>query len=268
MSLEDNESHKSIRSIRFRLSRAVLLSAAVAIASVGLIFALIAFTPLRRTIPGYPDAHSKKIAVANAIKIDSLESAVSRWHLYAENLSRVLAGGKTLDFDSLVRSASVNYLSDKSREELEVRDSVLRETVRKEDRFSVGDKERSLPIEGMHFFTPVKGVVVRGFDQVRHPAIDISAPSGSVVSAVLDGTLIFSSLDEEDGYICIIQHKDNVISIYSNNRKILKNPGDDVSAGTPVALVGSSAGNAGHEHLHFELWHNGTPLDPTHYISF
>ena len=82
--------------------------------SVLLIYCLIAFTPLRNTIPGYPDVQVKKVALANAIKIDSLESVITKWNLYAENLSRVLAGEATVNFDSIVRRSALQYLSSKS----------------------------------------------------------------------------------------------------------------------------------------------------------
>ena len=70
----------------------------------GSLYCLVAFTPLRTTIPGYPDAHFRRQAVDNAIKIDSLESAITRWKLYSENLSRVLSGDSTLNLDSLLQA--------------------------------------------------------------------------------------------------------------------------------------------------------------------
>ena len=269
LSLVDNETHESLRSIRFNRAQGIygIITAVLAI----LLFAyvLFAFTPLRTIIPGYPNAHSRRQAVANAIKIDSLENAVSRWNLYAESLSRVLTGEQTIDFDSLVHAGTARYLSNKDPEELARRDSLLRETVRKEEQFGVGTGDaRDLPIEGIHFFTPLKGVVATGYDRVSHPAIDITAPTGSVVSAVLDGTVIFTGWDAESGYFMLIQHRDNLLSIYSNNQKLLRSSGETVKAGTPIALVGGISGKPGAEHLHFELWQNGQSLDPTRYISF
>lgn len=70
----------------------------------GSLYALVALTPLRTTIPGYPDAHFRREAVNNAIKIDSLESAITRWKLYSENLSRVLSGNSTINLDSLLQA--------------------------------------------------------------------------------------------------------------------------------------------------------------------
>ena len=92
------------RSWRFTRLGEVLSVVTAFIVISGAIYALIAFTPLRTTIPGYPDSHSRKEAVSNAIKIDSLESVITRWKLYSENLSRVLSGDSTLNLDSLIQS--------------------------------------------------------------------------------------------------------------------------------------------------------------------
>ena len=269
LSLVDDETHNTLRSIRFGRAKLIygLITAVLALMLIA--YLLFAFTPLRTTIPGYPNAHSRRQAVANAIKIDSLENAVSRWNLYAESLSRVLTGEASIDLDSLVRTSTARYLSNKDRAELARRDSVLQETVIKEEQFGVGSgAERDLPLEGIHFFTPLKGVVARGYDRAVFPGIDVSAPTGTVVSAVLDGTVIFTGWDAEQGYIILIQHRNNLLSIYTNNQKLLRNSGDAVKAGTPIALVGGTGRQAQTDHLHFELWQNGQSLDPTRFISF
>ena len=269
LSLVDDETHNTLRSIRFGRAKLIygLITAVLALMLIA--YLLFAFTPLRTTIPGYPNAHSRRQAVANAIKIDSLENAVSRWNLYAESLSRVLTGEASIDLDSLVRTSTARYLSNKDRAELARRDSVLQETVIKEEQFGVSTRaERDLPLEGIHFFTPLKGVVARGYDRAVFPGIDVSAPTGTVVSAVLDGTVIFTGWDAEQGYIILIQHRNNLLSIYTNKQKLLRNSGDAVKAGTPIALVGGTSRQAQTDHLHFELWQNGQSLDPTRFISF
>ncbi len=269
LTLADNGTHRSIRSIIFTKFRFITFATTVVVVFILLIYCIIAFTPLRLAIPGYPDAKFKKTALSNAIKIDSLESAVTRWNLYAENLSRVLAGESTIDLDSVLGGNAVRYLSAKSASELRERDSLLRETVRGEEKFGVSSSSgKALPIEGLHFFTPVKGVVVESFDAVTHPAIDIAVPSGTVVSATLDGTVVYSGWNEELEYVVVVQHKDNLISIYGNNMKTLRKSGDEVKAGTPLALSGGASTGSGKGHLHFELWHGGRPLNPTQFISF
>lgn len=270
LSLLENSTHRSIKSIRFTKARAVASIAGALILLVLFIYCLIAFTPLRTAIPGYPNAHSRKTAIENAIKIDSLENAMLRWNLYATNLSRILAGEATVDFDSLLRQArDVRYLSQKSEEELRSRDSLLRETVINEERFGVGDAgTRSLPVEGMHFYVPLKGVTARGFNSADHPGIDITAQAGTIVSATLGGSVVYTAFDPTKGQVVIIQHHDDLVSIYSNNSEALVSVGQAVKAGDPVAIVGSRPGAPDREYLHFELWHNGHPLDPSEYINF
>lgn len=260
LSLVDNDTHDVVKVMLISKIRVIVLAVASVVGLILAIYCIIAFTPLRSTIPGYPDAHSKKVALANAIKIDSLENIITRWDLYAENLSRVLTGEETVNFDSIIRNADVNYISSKSREELAASDSLLAESVRKEERFGVSKTQRSLPIEGMHFFTPVKGVVSKSFDSLENPGIDLTAPAGSVVSSVLDGTVVYAGWSDISKYVVIILHSDNVMSLYSNVRSIRCKTGDNISAGTPVAMA--------EDRIHFELWHNGGPLDPTKYISF
>lgn len=99
--LED-ETHRQLRSYRVTRLGIVLTAITSFVVLLGLLYALIAFTPLRTTIPGYPDPHFRREAVNNAIKIDSLEAAITRWKLYSENLSRVLSGDTTINLDSLL----------------------------------------------------------------------------------------------------------------------------------------------------------------------
>ncbi len=103
LSIVEDETHRRVRTFRFTRLGFALTAFTTLVVIVGSLYALIALTPLRTTIPGYPDAHFRREAVANAIKIDSLESAITRWKLYSENLSRVLAGDTTINLDSLLQ---------------------------------------------------------------------------------------------------------------------------------------------------------------------
>ncbi|MBQ9477179.1 MAG: M23 family metallopeptidase [Bacteroidales bacterium] len=269
LTLTEDRSHKRIRAYRFSKLSLLIAAITVAVVLIGGFYLLFAFTPLRTTIPGYPNAHSKRDAVANAIRIDSLESTITRWELYADNLGRVLSGEQTLDLDSIIKGNTTRYLQNKSIEELQRQDSILRETVRQEEQFGVSpEADRVLPINGQHFFPPVKGVISQGYDKALHPGIDVTAPANSVVSAVLDGTVVFAGWDDANGYSLVIQHAGDILSTYKHNQKLLKAAGDKVTAGTPIALVGSTGSLTTGEHLHFELWYQGEAVDPATYISF
>ena len=249
-------------------TRTLLWLSGIALVVIGaaLVWCLIAFTPLRTTIPGYPDARSRNIAVQNAIKIDSLEQIITRWDLYAENLRRVVAGEAPLNIDSVLRAKAVSDSLPADASALADRDSLLRRTV--SARLDPGAKPRPLPLEGRHFFSPVKGVVSRPYDPVQHPYVDISAPAGSLVMTVLDGTVVFAGWSDEMGYIIGVQHEGDLLTFYQHNQKLLKEVGDKVKAGTSIALVGNTGSASAGDHLHFELWYDGEPVNPVDYINF
>lgn len=269
LTLVDDKTHKHLWSAHFTkvgfivaiISALVMLSAAV--------FCVVAYTPVRTFIPGYPDAHSKRAAIQNAIRIDSLENVIYRWELYSENLRRVVEGQEPLKIDSLINAAQASRTATADAADLLSKDSLLREVVREEEEFGISARnKRDLPIEGLHFFTPLKGVVSQGYDANIHPYMDITAPAGSVVKATLDGTVIFSGWSEEAGNTIQIQHESDIVSIYKHNEKLLKKVGEKVTAGAPIALVGNTGDISTGTHLHFELWHKGETVDPTLYIKF
>lgn len=126
LTLLDDSSHKRIKSVRFsKLGLIVTLVTAVVLIVV-MVYCLIAFTPVRTMIPGYPDARSRKQAIENAIKIDSLESVIIRWELYSENLSRVLTGEQAISLDSIARGSKTKYLKNVSSDVIAEQDSLLR----------------------------------------------------------------------------------------------------------------------------------------------
>lgn len=267
LSLVDTLTHGRIWSLRF--SRTAFVVAAISTVVIVLlgVFCLIAFTPLRTFIPGYPDANSRRQAVQNAMRIDSLETRILQWELYTENLRRIVAGEEPIRVDSLILGERPTQHKGGAAFRA-LRDSVLRADVAAEEQFEVGSSaRRDLPVEALSFFAPVSGVVSRGFDKALHPWLDISAPAGSLVMAVLDGTVVSGGWDQESGYSLLVQHSGDILSIYQNLEKALRRPGDAVKAGTPLGVLAPSASLTRGDHLHFELWHDGTAVDPLQYIN-
>jgi murein DD-endopeptidase MepM/ murein hydrolase activator NlpD len=238
------------------------------VALITLIFVLIAFTPIRTFIPGYPDSRSKRAAIQNAIKVDSLENIIFRWELYSSNLKRVLAGEEGIQIDSIINAISRTSTAVLDKAHLQKQDSLLRQTVTKEEQFGISTRAlRDLPIEGVMFFTPVKGVILQEFDANNHPFLDIAVPEGTVVKAALDGTVIYAGWNKDNGNTIYIQHEGDIITAYKNNETLTKKAGDRVKAGTPIAIVGKSSDVAEPAHLHFELWHSGESIDPSQHIN-
>ena len=267
LAVTDALSHERLWSTVFTRPAFITALVSGAVVLLLLLFLLIAFTPLRTFIPGYPDARARRQAVQNAMRIDSLETRILQWELYTENLKKVVTGEEPLLLDSLI------LLQSSSRHEVDAaylarRDSLLRAQVAEAEQFDVSGPRRELPIEARAFYTPVKGVVTEGYDRSLHPYLDITAPSGTAVMAVLDGTVVFSGWDEVDGYTLAVQHRGDILSVYKHNEKLLKKAGDTVKAGTAVALTGSSGSLTKGDHLRFELWYEGEAVDPSAYISF
>ena len=268
VSLVNDITHKQLWFIKFTRSSLLITIVSIIIAVMACLFAIIAFTPLKSLIPGVPDAHSQRTAVQNAIRIDSLERVILRWDFYAENLKRVVNGEDPVKIDSIIKSQIANNDSVANIQTIHRSDSLLRKAVNEADRMGMTSRDMVMPIEGMHFFSPLKGVVSQGFDRAIHPYIDITAPANSVVTSVLDGTVVSAGWSDESGYTILIQHPNNIISVYKHNQKLLKKQGDHVSAGATIALVGNTGSITTGEHLHFELWYKGNAVDPTKYINF
>ena len=268
LTIVDDDTHDKLWSKKFTRMGALVTVITTVVVTVSVIFCLIAFTPVRTFIPGYPDARTKHDAIQNAIRVDSLRYVIKKWELYSENLRRVVDGEQPLQIDSLME-VSKNTAKAFDPKEIAEKDSLLRQEVAEEDKFDIkSNASRTLPIEGMHFFTPLKGVVSQGYDKALHPYIDITAPGNSVVMSVLDGTVISAGWSDTEGYTIRIQHEGDIISVYKHNQKLMKKTGDKVTAGMPIAILGGTGTMSDGEHLHFELWHKGEAVDPTKYISF
>lgn len=269
ISLIDDDSHKELWMSRFTRNSLFVSVLSILFVVIGLSFCAFAFTPLKTLIPGYPDARSKRMAVQNAFKIDSLENVMTKWSYYSENLRRVLQGADPMSIDSLMANYNADTARVRETEALKAQDSLLRKSVRDAEEFGLrAGASRDLPIEGIHFFTPLKGTVSQKYDKYIHPYIDLTAPAGAVVMSVLDGTVINAGWNEKTGYTIAVQHSGDIVSIYMHNDKLFKKTGDKVTAGTPIALVGNTGSLSTGAHLHFELWYKGEAVDPTQYINF
>lgn len=229
---------------------------------------LIAFTGLREYIPGYSSATVKRQATELAYKTDSLQTVLMLNNQYYESIRKVLTGDLEpgrLNRDSLARA----YQADASLLDLTPSraDSLLREEVAQEDRFNVLETAGS-SIE-FALFPPVKGPISDRYDlRNRHYAVDVVVAKNAPVKAVADGRVIFAEWSAATGYVIIIEHDFGLISVYKHNSSLTKEQGDQVRAGEVVAAGGSTGELSTGPHLHFELWKEGNPVNPTDYIDF
>ena len=248
------------------------LIGAVILSLIGLTTILIAFTNLREFIPGYPDGNMRRNIIMTAYRLDSLENELHIRDQYFSNINAIISGKEPADFQSL-QDTSKNYENITFSKSVE--DSLLRIQIEQEEQYNLSASEyeenkKGSKIINQHFFTPLKGVVTSKFNPVdNHFGTDIVAESNTIVSAVLDGTVIMAGWTLETGYVIEIQHGNNIISVYKHNAELLKDIGTVVRAGETISIIGNSGElyTTG-PHLHFELWHNGKPIDPEQYIIF
>jgi murein DD-endopeptidase MepM/ murein hydrolase activator NlpD len=185
----------------------------------------------------------------------------------------ILSGNDTTVLNPLKEDTVGNYnniSSYASRDDSAFRREFEAQMTSGEDRVTDHNRGGSKPdISSFSFFTPLRGIVTSKFEPAtRHYGVDIVSVQNEAIKATLDGVVIFTGWTLETGYTVIIQHENDLVSIYKHNSAILKEQGSYVKAGDPIAIIGSSGENSTGPHLHFELWYNGVPVAPTNFIKF
>jgi murein DD-endopeptidase MepM/ murein hydrolase activator NlpD len=267
----NDTTYEEVWRIRLSKSNALLAAALLFLVIIGINTSMIAFTNLREFIPGYPDVTMRRDIIMNAILLDSLEREIRIRDKYFEDMNAVISGRQTAEHVTM-RDSARDYSNIVFRRSPE--DSILRAAVERDEQFSIASTAKvsvtGTGLANVHFFPPVKGIISSNFDsRTKHFATDIVTQPKAVVSSTLDGTVIMTGWTMETGFVIIIQHRNNLVSVYKHNATLLKETGDRVWAGEAIAIVGDSGElYTSGPHLHFELWHNGEPLDPAQYIFF
>jgi septal ring factor EnvC (AmiA/AmiB activator) len=106
---------------------------------------------------------------------------------------------------------------------------------------------------------PVRGVLARQSRSAK--GVFIRAPEGEPVRAVAAGRVVFADWMRGYGNLLIVDHGEDYLTVYGNNDALLKQVGETVAAGEPLAIVGASGGGE-ETGLYFEVRHLGRPLDP------
>lgn len=257
--------------LSFQLSKlnVIILSTFSALILVSGTALLIAFSPLKEYIPGYSSTALKNKATRLTITVDSLSTVVNKNSAYFQSIRDMLIG----KVDSLDMEQVYNQRNSKSIDKDSVnllaseKDSILRVKVEQEDKYSLLEKATF----NMNFtlFPPVSGSISEVYNaEQKHYAVDIVTEKNEPVKATLDGTVIFAEWTVETGYVIIIEHSFGLISVYKHNDSLLKSQGDLVTAGEAIAVVGNTGEFSYGPHLHFELWVDGYPVNPSDYINF
>ena len=102
-----------------------------------------------------------------------------------------------------------------------------------------------------------------------HAGVDLAAPGGSPIAAAADGTVVRAGWNGGYGNYTCISHGEyqgrGLATCYGHQSKILVSPGEHVSRGEVIGLVGTTGASTGY-HLHFEVRINGTPVQPLNWL--
>lgn len=99
-----------------------------------------------------------------------------------------------------------------------------------------------------------------------HNGVDLAAPGGSPILAAYDGTVVAADYSSSMGNYVMIDHGDNLYTIYMHASALYVSKGAEVSKGQKIAAVGSTGRSTGN-HLHFSVRLNGSYVSPWNYIS-
>ena len=226
------------------------------------------FTQIREMVPGYSSSDLLTQAIYLTKKTDSLENELELNNTFYKSIENVLSG-KT---EQIIYKDTLAVSNEKDNIDFQAvlanaEDSILRKYVEEEDKFNLTKNE--LVIENKMFVSPVKGQITQKFDPLNnHFALDILVDTGTPVKSILEGKVIFSEWSVDTGHVLIIDHGDDIISVYKHNSKVLKTQNNFVKAGEVIAYSGNQGTLSTGPHLHFELWKNGTPINPEPLFNF
>ena len=234
------------------------------------LYLIVVFTPVGNLLPGLISKSAKQELISHNLRIDSLSHEVAKQDRYLANIKAIMNGEIRIDtLTSLPQHIS--------------RDSLLIETTEIEAEFAKEWEEREKynltsqatnvsELQELNLFRPTRGDIIKNFDiNDGHFGVDIAELPGESVLAIHDGVVVMSDYTANDGFTIVIQHRENMISVYRNCYRLLKNVGDKVSGGEVIGTMGKRTAqddDTKKHFLHLELWHRGKPLDPNTYIAF
>lgn len=257
-----------IKQVRFNARTFVMANVFAVICLIIGVTVLIAFTPLREYIPGYPTGKMRQMLIRNVLVVDSLDLEIQRRDRYFNDFRAMLAGETSSD--TLVKHTSV-IRPDKMQFKKYDHDSLFKNEIAQEQ-INLGVNSGLSTkggVAGLLFFPPLNGLVTGKHDiGIGHYGVDIVGKLNSRISATLDGTVVFAGWTIDTGYVIYIQHEQNLITVYRHNAELLKIQGDKVRAGEAIAIMGNSGKETTGPHLHFEMWLNGVSVNPEDYIKF
>lgn len=269
---EDAANARSVLLAKWQL---VLVSVAAVLIVGTLFYALVTLTPIAEFIPlpnpALENKYSRELLALNRRVLGMMEELV---RLRAYNVKLRNALGERL---ALTDSGGVVELPTNGTRRIR-ETAVPGASERPGGLTGAGSFPRAVPVVSSPVQEPVgtvsfpaivpaQGYITRGYaTENNHYGLDIAGKTGSLVLAAADGTVLFAGWTPDDGNLVICAHAGGFVTSYKHNQSTLRPVGARVKRGEPIALLGNSGRTSTGPHLHFEIWKDGVPVDPTRYM--
>jgi murein DD-endopeptidase MepM/ murein hydrolase activator NlpD len=282
--------------IRFNRAKLTSLILFILILLFSLFYVLIAYTPLKNYIPGYPTEETKILTYENVIRTDSLIKEIEQRDIYLGMLRELIFNEIPIDENFVVptdnltdeqirefnnptktrkqvssekrKNRNLTNFNDTTSDNTEIDNTTSREVVTTTpniNRNLASRQEEQFPT----LFPPLRGEIVAPYDKFKsHYGIDIASRGETAILSTLNGVVLSADYTIESGYTIIIQHKYDLVSVYKHNKSVLVKAGQYVEIGQAIAIYGGTGEFSSGQHLHFELWRKGVSLNPEDYINF
>ncbi len=255
----------------------VALSSLLLVFTIG-VFMIVAYTPLRKYVPGYGDVVQRQEVMALEEELRSLQKSLTAQMEYTENFRRILKGEVTTGDEVESRFVPAEEVEMEAvtltEEEIRLRREMDLERVGKVARegqsaIGIAAKNATRPLEQIFLVAPVNGEIRHPYDLGKnHLGVDILTPKNTAVKAAAEGVVFMSEFTSANGNVVGIQHGDDLVTFYKHNSELLKKVGERVRSGEAIAISGNTGTLSTGPHLHFEMWHRGQSVNPADYLSF
>lgn len=225
-------------------------------------------TPLKAMLPGYLYSYQREDYYNTSNQLDSISSEVKMRNDYLANIVNVLQG----NVDSVIPDISSAAIQEKIPiDSIITASETEREFVRQYEQSEKFNLSVLTPIaaHGFAFVNPMLGATARfpeeGEDSRR---VTFDMPRLQAVSSVYRGNVldIYNTLD--NGFTIIVQHPNDFVSRYSGLSEVFVHRGDRVQPGMRIGLIERDKAENFATQPSFELWYNGTAVNPRNYIPF
>lgn len=232
---------------------------------------VMAYTSVLDVLPGYRTKSERMTdeLTTNIMRIDAMERTMADSLKYNEVVTTILMGS-TPTLHSTVMTDTIRY--DKSTVMPTRADSLLRRALESTDGEYSLSNTKPLRTEAAMFNAPMRGTVTRSFD-APESSFDMAIMGlggDDSVMAIENGTVVGVQRAADAKSVIIMQHGEGYVSVYKQLGEVLVRKGQHITSGTVIGHLAdpNEQGSAVAMELGFELWRDGTAVDPERYILF